>query len=103
MTDDAARQAKARAYRDFQAAFRDPHYQRRYRGDTYRAYAEREINNAFVDLFATYENEIELHSRVLAALDADVRAYVRLVAEIAADGSIDDPYQGLHRFLRRGS
>ena len=98
-TEEAARQAKARAYRDFQAAFRDPHYQRRYRSDVYRAYAEREINNAFVDLFVTYENEIELHSRVLAALDADVRAYVRLIAEIAADGSIDDPYRGLHRFL----
>lgn len=97
--EDAARSAKERAYRDFQADFRDPYYQQRYRSDAYRVYAEREINNAFVDLFATYESELDLHYRVLTALDEDLSAYVQLIADIASDRSVDHPHRALQRFL----
>jgi predicted aminopeptidase len=67
--------AKKEVYRQFQSDLQE-NYQRYFHSDGYRWLAERELNNAVVDLFITYSGEVELFYRLLDARDGSIVAVI---------------------------
>lgn len=65
--------AKEGVYRDFQSDL-EANYQHTFNTDGYRWLAERELNNAVVDLFIAYSGEVDLFYRLLDARDGSVVA-----------------------------
>lgn len=67
--------AKEGLYREFQSDLEE-NYQRYFRTDGYRWLAERELNNAVVDLFITYSGEVDLFYRLLDARNGSLVAVI---------------------------
>ncbi|MFP4429990.1 MAG: aminopeptidase [Spirochaetaceae bacterium] len=65
--------AKEEIYREFQSDLQ-ANYQRYFQTDGYRWLAERELNNAVVDLFMTYSGEVDLFYRLLDARGGSLEA-----------------------------
>lgn len=69
VSEDDARTQKAHAIARFQERFAAT-YDDRYRTDAYRRIAEIPINNAYLDLVATYSADLELYARLADAAAA---------------------------------
>ncbi|MBU8914326.1 MAG: aminopeptidase [Spirochaetales bacterium] len=92
------RSAKAAAISAFQDRIRDE-YESIFRADSFRGLSEIPINNAFIDLYVSYTEDLDLFRELYEALSSDLSVFIDTLGVLEDPGSIPD--RDLRRLARR--
>ncbi|GAB4367305.1 MAG: aminopeptidase [Spirochaetales bacterium] len=91
---------KARLIQEFQEEFRVS-YDRLFRTDAYRPFADLPVNNAYLYLYRLYYPENQFFQRVFERLGQDLPLLIRKTCRLS--GTKGDPYTGLEEILKEGA
>lgn len=90
LSDEEKRAEKKRLITEHQADVVSRHDEL-FRTDTYLAYGELEINNAYIDLFVNYTEDLSLFSDLYDAYDQSIRDMIAELMLLQHPGRIQDP------------
>ncbi|MCK4516206.1 MAG: aminopeptidase, partial [Spirochaetaceae bacterium] len=92
------RSAKAEAIRAFQERVQDD-YESIFRTDSFRGLSEIPINNAFIDLYVSYTEDLDLFREIYEVFSADLSRFIDALSVLEDPGRIPD--RDLRRLARR--
>jgi predicted aminopeptidase len=89
LDEEHMRDAKAHAIERFQVRIRTE-YEQLFRTDHYLQLAEIDINNAYIDLYVTYSQDLDLFRALYDQLGRDLPRFVRALKTLENPASIPD-------------
>ncbi|MEE8441013.1 MAG: aminopeptidase [Spirochaetia bacterium] len=98
MGTEEKRSSKARTILAFQDRIQKD-YESIFQTDSYRALSEIPINNAYIDLYVSYTEDLDLFRELYEALSADLSAFIDVLTVLEDPGRIPD--RAVRRLARR--
>ncbi len=98
LPEEIMRARKRQIIEGYQLAFA-ARYDEYYRTDAYRHFSVQPVNNAYLNLFRLYTDDIDIFYDVYRSFDEDFAATVRFFLEF--DGTDRDPYELMQEHLLR--